>query len=222
MEIHEVVDNSTLKVVLDLVDDDLLAHIDQLHVRQVLLVLIDRLVNLLVIAYSVPKIQRSRLRILALIVWRGSFDLDDVCHDGLFRITLGLHIERLDVVGVATLTHPPSSSLCRVCSIQYSHRSTVFLEPFEHVLHGGFRSSMPHTLAVFIGCIEEVGCGLWGVLSAVGADIEGLGVYRKPSQVSDDCFKSLLSASACAKSRDRRATYLSGLLGSCLWRADQP
>ena len=181
MKVHQVVDNSALQVILNLVDDDLLSNIDQLHVCQVLFILIDRLVNLLIIPYPVPKVQCSRFWILACIVGRCGLDLHDICHDGLFRITLRLHIECLDAVGVAALTHPSSSSLCRICSIQYSHDSPVRLEPFEHVFHRGFRSSMPHTLAVFIGCIEEVGRGLWGVLSAVGANIEGLRTYRKPS-----------------------------------------
>ena len=181
MKVHEVVNNSALQVILNLVDDDLLAHINQLHVCRVLFILIDRLINLLIVPYPVPKIQCRRFWVLSLIVGRCGLNLDDICHDGLFRITLGLHKDRLDTVGIAALTHPSSSSLCRIGSIQYSDSSPFCLEPLEHVFHGGFRCSMPHALAVFIGCIEEVGCGLWGILSAIGADIEGLGAYRKPS-----------------------------------------
>lgn len=181
MEVHEVVDDSALEVVFDLVDDDLLAHIDQLHVCQVLLVLVDGLVDLLIVPYPVPKVQRSRFWILTLIIGRRCLDFHDVCHDGLFRITLGLNIERFDAIGLAAFTHPSSSSLCRICSVEYSHNPPICLEPLEHIIHGSFRGSMPHTLAVFVGCIEEVGSGLWGVLSAVAAHIEGLGAYRKPS-----------------------------------------
>lgn len=88
MKIHEVVDHSALQVIFDLVDNDLLAHIDQLHVRQVLLILIDCLINLLIVSDPVPKVQCSRFWILAYVVGRRSLDLHDVGHNGLFRITL--------------------------------------------------------------------------------------------------------------------------------------
>ena len=181
MKVHEIIDNSALQIVFDLVDDDLLAHIDQLHVCQVPFILIDGLVNLLIVPYPVPKVQCSRFWILTLVIGRRCLHFHDICHDGLFRITLRLNIERLDAIGAAAFAHPSSSSLCRICSVQYRHNSPFGLEPLEHIFHRGFRSSMPHTLAVFVGCIEEIGCWLWGVLSAVAADIEGLRAYRKPS-----------------------------------------
>ena len=181
MKVHEIVDDSALEVVFDLVDDDLLAHIDQLYVCQVLLILIDGLVNLLIIPYPVPKVQCSRFWILTLIIGRRCFDFHNICHDGLFRIALRLNKERFDAIGLAALAHPSSSSLRRICSVEYSHDPPICFEPLEHVIHRSFRGSMPHALAIFVGCIEEVGSGLWGVLSAVAAHIEGLGTYRKPS-----------------------------------------
>lgn len=181
MKVHKIVNDSALEVVFDLVNDDLLAHIDQLYICQVPLVLIDGLVYLLIVPYAVPKVQCSRLWILTLIIGRRCFDFHDICHDGLFRITLRLNKESFDAVGLAALAHPSSSSLCRICSVKYSHDPPICFEPLEHVIHRSFRSGMPHALAGFVGCIEEVGSGLWGVLSAVAAHIEGLGAYRKPS-----------------------------------------
>ena len=181
MKIHEVVHHSALQVILYPVDDDLLAHINQFHICQVLFILVDRLINLLIVPDPVPKVQCGGFWILALVVGGCGLDLHDVRHDGLFRITLGLDIEGLDAVGFAALTHPSSSGLCRICSIEYSDGSSVRLEPLEHVFHRGFGSSMPHTLAFFVGGVEEVGGGLWGILSAVRSDIEGPGAYRKPA-----------------------------------------
>ena len=129
MKVHEVVDDSALQVVLNLVYDDLLAHVNQFHICQILFIFIDCLINLLIISYPISKVQRSSFWVLAFIVGRCGLDLHDVCHNGLFRITLGLHIERLDVVGFAALTHPSSSGLCRIRSIQYGHHSSVCLEP---------------------------------------------------------------------------------------------
>ena len=209
MEIHKVVYNSTLQVILYLIDNDLLAHIDQLDVSQVLFFLIDCLIDLFVVSYPVSKVQCRRFWVLAFVIGRCGLDLHNVRHNGLFRVTLGLHIERLDVVGFAALSDPSSSSLCRIGSIQYSHNASIFLEPFEHVFHRGFRCSVPHPLAFLVGGIEEVGSGLWSVLSAVAADIEGSGAYGKPSQVSDDWFKCALSASAHAKTMVQGMIYLS-------------
>ena len=178
MEIHEVVDDSALQVVLYLVDDDLLAHIDQFHICQVLFILIDCLVHLFIIPYPVAKVHCSCFWILAYIVGRCGLDLQDVCHDGLFGIALGFNIERLDAVGFTALTDPSSSSLCRICSVQYGDSSSICLEPVEHVFDSGFCSSVPHPLAFFVGRIEKVSRGLWCILSAVDANIEGLGFYR--------------------------------------------
>ena len=68
MKIHEVVHDSALQVILNLVDDDLLADIDQLHVCQVLFILIDCLINLLIVSYPVSKVQCSRFWVLAFVV----------------------------------------------------------------------------------------------------------------------------------------------------------
>ena len=65
MKIHEVVNNSALQVILNTVDDDLLAHINQFHICQVLFILVDCLINLLIVSYAVPKVQCGGFRVLA-------------------------------------------------------------------------------------------------------------------------------------------------------------
>lgn len=81
VKVHQVVHHTALQVVLNGVDDDLFAHIDQLDVCQIFLVLVDGLIDLLVIADTIPKVLCSFLGILAFIVGRSGLDFQDVGHD---------------------------------------------------------------------------------------------------------------------------------------------
>ena len=72
MQVHQVVDNSRLKISLDVVDDDLAAHVDQLDICQI--VLRDRLIGLSVV-------DDSRLEVFDRLFWIhvlviGGFQLD--------------------------------------------------------------------------------------------------------------------------------------------------
>jgi hypothetical protein len=70
VEVHEVVDNARLEIVLDKIDDDVLADVDELHEGVILLVLlVQRLVDLLVVADTVAKVLGSVLWILPNVVW---------------------------------------------------------------------------------------------------------------------------------------------------------
>ena len=69
MEVHQVVHNPTLEVVLYLIDNDLLSDIDELNVRKIALILVYCLVNLLVVANAVAEVCCSLLGVLANIVW---------------------------------------------------------------------------------------------------------------------------------------------------------
>ena len=88
MEVHKIVDHPALQIVLDCIDDDLLAHVDQLDVCQILLVLVDGLVDLFVIPNAVPKVLCGLFWILAFVVGRGSLDLEDVGHDQSLVVAL--------------------------------------------------------------------------------------------------------------------------------------
>lgn len=68
VQVHEEVDHARLQVVLDLVDDDLLADVDELHVREVFLVFVDRLVHFFVVEDAVAKVLHRGFRILAFVV----------------------------------------------------------------------------------------------------------------------------------------------------------
>jgi hypothetical protein len=90
MEVHQIIHHSTLEIVLDLVDNNLLAHVDQLDVGEVAFVLVNALIHLLIITDSVAKIGCGRFWVLTLIVGRRRLDFQYVGHDQLFVVALGL------------------------------------------------------------------------------------------------------------------------------------
>ena len=77
MEIHEIIDDSALKVVLDLVDNDLLPNIYQFDVCKIFLILIDSLVDLLVSPDPIAEILTCDFWVLSLVVWRCGLDFHD-------------------------------------------------------------------------------------------------------------------------------------------------
>lgn len=111
MKIHEIVNDSTLQVVSYLVDHNLSAHIDQLHICEILLVFVNGLIHLFIVADPISKIPGGNFGVLTLVVGRGGLDLQDVAHDDVFIVAFGLDVQGLDVVGFAALVNPPSAVL---------------------------------------------------------------------------------------------------------------
>lgn len=109
MKIHQIVDDSTLQVVSYLVDNHLPAHVDQLHICEILLVFVNGLIHLFVVADPIPKIPGGNFGVLTLVVRRGGLDLQDVAHDDIFIVAFGFDVQGLDVVGFAALVDPPST-----------------------------------------------------------------------------------------------------------------
>lgn len=91
MKVHEVVYHTTLDVILDLVDDDVLADIDKLDIGKVGFVGVDRLVNPLVVADAVAEILSSLFGILANVVGRRCLHFENVAHDEILVVTLRLY-----------------------------------------------------------------------------------------------------------------------------------
>jgi len=110
VEVHQVVHHTALQVILNGVDDDLFAHVDQLDVSEIFLVLVDGLVDLFVIADPIPKIFCGLFRILTFVVGRTGLDLEDVGHDQSLIVTLGLDVDGVDIVGRAFLIYPATAS----------------------------------------------------------------------------------------------------------------
>ena len=88
MQVHQIVDNPTLQVVLNAIDDDLLADIHELQIRKITLGLINCLVNLLVIFDAITEVLSSYLGVQPYVVWRCSLDLQNIAHDQVFIVAL--------------------------------------------------------------------------------------------------------------------------------------
>lgn len=75
-----------MEVVLDLVDNHLLAHIDQLDVCEIALILVDRLVDLLVVSDAVSEVRCSYFWVLSYVVWRRGLDFQNVAHNQILVV----------------------------------------------------------------------------------------------------------------------------------------
>merc|ERR1711939_44513 len=103
VQVHQVVNYSTLKIVLYPVDDDLTAHIDDLAVCHVRLILIHRLVHPLIHRDTLSEILCRLLRILPLVIRRRKLHVFDVGHDQLLIVAFGFYEQRLDSLGIAAV-----------------------------------------------------------------------------------------------------------------------
>lgn len=155
MEVHEVVDNSRLKVILYPVDDDLCANINDLAVCHIGFVLVQCLIYALVHLDALPEILCGFLRVLTLVVWAGGLDFEDVAHDYILAVALALDEERLDAFSVTTLLNPTSPSFGAVCSVENRNEIVGGAEPSAHVCDCSFGGGFAQTLAFLVGGVEE-------------------------------------------------------------------
>jgi len=188
MQIHQIVHNPTLQVILNRIDDNLLAHIHNLQIRKIILVLINRLVHLFVVANTVSEILCSLLRILANIVGRRGLDFENIAHDQLFIVAFALNEQCLDSVFVAALLDPTASGLRTVRCVENGDDAAL-LEELQHICDGGFCGGLSHALSLQIIDIEEIGGWVGVVLSAVVAYIEDLGIDGQPFEVALSCVR---------------------------------
>lgn len=189
MQVHQVIYNAGLEVVVDLVDDDLSANIHNLDICEVLLVAIriDGLIDLLVVADAIPKVERRSLGIGALVVGRGGLDLEDVGHDQRLVVAAGLDKQRIDALLGALVVDPAAAHTCRVGGVEDGDGALTATEPLQHVSEGSLSCCTAHLLAGWVVGVEEVGGWLRGVGAAVGADVEDLCLDGEPFQVSCNC-----------------------------------
>ena len=128
MQVHEVVHHAALEIVLDTVDDNMLAHVHDLQVRQMALVLVDSLIHLLIVADALPEVLRRRVGVQAAVVRGGGLDLEDVAHDESLVVALGLHKQRLNALIIAALLDPAAALLGGVGRVEDAH-DPACLEP---------------------------------------------------------------------------------------------
>ena len=109
VQVHQVINHSTLEIVLYPVDNDLTSNVDDLAVCHVRLVLIHRLVYLLIHRDTLSEILCRLLRVLPLIIRRRKLHVFDIGHNQLFVVALGLHKQRLDALSIAAVLDPSTS-----------------------------------------------------------------------------------------------------------------
>lgn len=188
MEVHEVVDNATLKVVLNAIDDDLLADIHDLEVGVFVLIAVgvDGLVDLFVVSDPVTEVLGSGLGILAAVVGTGGLDVADVGHYEVLVVALALDEEDLDAVGGEGIGDPFATLLGRVGRIEDADDATG-AEPGQHVRDGGLGSGTALPLALLVVRVEEIGCGMGCIIAPIVADVERLGWDGEPLKVALRC-----------------------------------
>jgi hypothetical protein len=191
MQVHQVIHHPTLQIILNAIDDNLFANVHDLQIRNITLVCIDGLINLLIVPDSVSEISSRRLGIQTLIIRGCGLHLENVAHDEILVVAFRLYKQCFDSLSITTLLNPTSALFCRVCSIQNSDDSSL-LEPVQHVCDGGFGGSAAHSLTLNIGGIEEIGCGLGSIISAVVSYVEDLRIDREPFEVALGCEAGVL------------------------------
>lgn len=159
-----------------LIDDDLRPDIHNLDIREILLVClaVKSLIDLLVIADPVPEIESRSLWIGSLIIWRRRLDLEDVRHDQVLVITTRLDEQCLDVMLLAFVVYPAAPVLGGIGRVEDCDCSVFLLEPFDHIIESSLCCRASHPLSLAIVRIEEVGSGLRGIISSIGAYVEDL------------------------------------------------
>lgn len=185
MQVLNIVDQPTGQVVLDLVNDDGGADVDQLNIGVLLLVIIDGLINLLVVADALAEVESGQLGVLPLVIRRGGLDFEDIGHDEILVIADRLDEEGLDI-GIATLlVYPLATLLGGVCRVEDGDNAflRVIVEPIDHIGDGHLGGGSAHALAFFIVGVEEGGLGLGGVAAAIGSDVEDFGGDADPGEI---------------------------------------
>jgi hypothetical protein len=176
VEVDEVVHDTALEVILDAVDDDLLANVHDLEVGVVILVtvLIDALVNLLVVANAVTEVESSLIWVLALVVWAGRLDVADVAHNEGLLVAFRLDEHDFDTLLGNSVHHPLATLFGAICRIEDADYAALS-EPGQHIGHCSLRGSPALSLALGIVGVEEIGCRLRGIGAAVVAHVKRLG-----------------------------------------------
>lgn len=196
VEVHQIVYNAALQVVLYAVDDDLAANVQDLEIGVVTLVAVsvNGLVDLLVVLDAVPEVERSLFGILSFVVGTRGLDVPDVCHDEVLVVALGLNEQNLDTLTCAGIGDPFAALFRRVCRIQDSN-DTALLEPCQHVCDGGLCSGFPPALPFCVAHIKEVGGWLRRIGPAVVTHVERLGVDGEPLEVTLSWSRDMLANS---------------------------
>lgn len=175
VKIDQVIDKTTGKIILDEIDDDLVAHVDELNVSIALFGLVDGLIYFFIIRDPLPEIPGRFFGILTFVIRRGCLYFQDVAHDQLLIVTFRFDEDGVDAGGGNAFMHPFTSISCRVGGIEDGNRIVfVRAEPAQQVRHSGFGSCSPRLLPLGILWLEEARVWLSILLSSIFTNIEDL------------------------------------------------
>jgi hypothetical protein len=197
VQVHEIIHNAALKVVLDTVDDDLFADVHKLQVCILVFatILVNGLVDLLVVFDAVPEVLSGLFGILATIVGASQLNITNVGHDELFIVAFALNKEDFNTVTGACVDNPFPALSGRISSIKNADNATG-TEPGQHVSDGSLGSGAAFALSLGVVHVKEVGGGMRRIVAAVVADVEDLGRNGEPLQVALCYIGTCASATA--------------------------
>lgn len=120
MQIHEVVYNATLQIILNAVYDDLFANVHDFEICILVFisVLIDGLIRLLIFANAIEKVLSSGLGVLAAIVWAGSLYVTNIRHDDVLIIALAFDKQDFNAIFDADFVDPFPALFGRIGRIE--------------------------------------------------------------------------------------------------------
>lgn len=174
-----------MEVVLDSVDDDFRANVDDFAVCKIRFILVQRLIYLLVHADSITEIFRCIFGIHAFVVRARRLHFEDIAHYEIFVVAFTLNVKRFDVFRVAALLDPSPPSFCTIGRIEDRNQIVGSFEPIAHISNCCLCCCLSQFLAFFVRSVEKGRVRLWCRRAAVIANIETLGGNTQPSKIAD-------------------------------------
>lgn len=195
VEVGQEVHQPGLQVVLDAVDDDLVAEVRHFDVGELFLGLVDGLVHLLVHFDAVPEILGRLFGVLSApmsaetakligfvpdVIWRSGLHFENVCHDEVFIVAFALHEQVRHLGRFEFLVNPLATRLGRVGGIQDSHLVHRVPQPVQHVGDGCLGRRATGLLSLRVARFEKLGIWMRRPLASVLADVEYLCLDGRP------------------------------------------
>lgn len=158
MQIHQVIDNSTLQVILNPVDDDLLANVHDFEIRVVALisVSIDGLVHFFVVSDAVSEVLRSFFRVLTLVIGTGRLHIPNVGHDYILVVAFALHKQYFDAMLFTCFNNPFTALFGGIGRIQDTN-SAAGAEPGQHIRDSSLCGSSSLAFTFWVVVVKEIG-----------------------------------------------------------------
>lgn len=174
MKVLDIIDEAAGQIVLDTIDDDLSADVNELDIGIKVFILVKSLIDFFVVADTSHKVFCSFFGVLANVVRGSGLDFTDVVHDQVVVIAFGLDEERSNACKATGIVDPFSTLLGRVGRVENCHLPVCSPEPVDHVRDCCFSSSTPESFPIRVGVVEERRGRLRGVLAPILPHVKDL------------------------------------------------